>query len=292
MIKSMTGFGRAEEITGDYKLSIEIKSVNHRYLDLNIKMPRRFFPFEAEIRNIVKEYVSRGKVDLFINYLDFKDKACGVYLNKNIVEKYLDIGNELCEEYNIFDDLKVSHILNLPDVISIDEPKLDEEEIKAILFKVLKNACASFYNTRLTEGEKLFEDVNSKIELLLSTTEDIQERYPAVLEEYKSKLILKVNELLNGASIEDNRIATEVTLYADKICVDEEVVRLISHINAMSDEMKLDTGIGRKLDFLAQEMNREANTILSKSTDLNIANYAIILKTEIEKIREQIQNIE
>ena len=144
----------------------------------------------------------------------------------------------------------------------------------------------------MTEGEKLFEDVNSKIELLLSTTEDIQERYPAVLEEYKSKLILKVNELLNGASIEDNRIATEVTLYADKICVDEEVVRLISHINAMSDEMKLDTGIGRKLDFLAQEMNREANTILSKSTDLNIANYAIILKTEIEKIREQIQNIE
>ena len=139
---------------------------------------------------------------------------------------------------------------------------------------------------------KLFEDVNLKIELLLSTTKDIQERYPAVLEEYKSKLILKVNELLNGASIEDNRIATEVTLYADKICVDEEVVRLISHINAMSDEMKLDTGIGRKLDFLAQEMNREANTILSKSTDLNIANYAIILKTEIEKIREQIQNIE
>ena len=204
----------------------------------------------------------------------------------------MDIGNELWEEYNIFDDLKVSHILNLPDVISIDEPKLDEEEIKAILFKILKNACASFYNTRLTEGEKLFEDVNSKIELLLSTTEDIQERYPAVLEEYKSKLILKVNELLNGASIEDNRIATEVTLYADKICVDEEVVRLISHINAMSDEMKLDTGIGRKLDFLAQEMNREANTILSKSTDLNIANYAIILKTEIEKIREQIQNIE
>ena len=144
----------------------------------------------------------------------------------------------------------------------------------------------------MTEGEKLFEDINSKIELLLSTTKDIQDRYPEVLEEYKSKLILKVNELLNGSSIEDNRIATEVTLYADKICVDEEVVRLISHINAMSDEMKLDTGIGRKLDFLAQEMNREANTVLSKSTDLNIANYAIILKTEIEKIREQIQNIE
>ena len=292
MIKSMTGFGRAEEITDNYKLSIEIKSVNHRYLDLNIKMPRRFFPFEADIRNIVKEYVSRGKVDLFINYLDFKDKAGGVYLNKNIVEKYLDIGLELCKEYKIVDDLKVSHLLQLPDVISIDEPELDEDEIKSRLFTVLKKACKVFLSTREAEGEKLFTDMNSKLKVLADTTENIDKRYPEVLEEYKAKLTLKVNELLSGASIEENRIATEVTLFADKIGIDEEVVRLFSHIKAMNDEMKLDTGIGRKLDFLAQEMNREANTILSKSTDLNIADYAIILKTEIEKIREQIQNIE
>ena len=292
MIKSMTGFGRAEEITDNYKLSVEIKSVNHRYLDLNIKMPRRFFPFEADIRNIVKEYVSRGKVDLFINYLDFKDKAGGVYLNKNIVEKYLDIGLELCKEYKIVDDLKVSHLLQLPDVISIDEPELDEDEIKSRLFTVLKKACKVFLSTREAEGEKLFTDMSSKLKVLADTTENIDKRYPEVLEEYKSKLTLKVNELLSGASIEENRIATEVTLFADKIGIDEEVVRLFSHIKAMNDEMKLDTGIGRKLDFLAQEMNREANTILSKSTDLNIADYAIILKTEIEKIREQIQNIE
>ncbi|MFC2582927.1 YicC/YloC family endoribonuclease [Lachnoanaerobaculum saburreum] len=292
MIKSMTGFGRAEEITDNYKLSVEIKSVNHRYLDLNIKMPRRFFPFEADIRNIVKEYVSRGKVDLFINYLDFKDKAGGVYLNKNIVEKYLDIGLELCKEYKIVDDLKVSHLLQLPDVISIDEPELDEDEIKSRLFTVLKKACKVFLSTREAEGEKLFTDMSSKLKVLADTTENIDKRYPEVLEEYKAKLTLKVNELLSGASIEENRIATEVTLFADKIGIDEEVVRLFSHIKAMNDEMKLDTGIGRKLDFLAQEMNREANTILSKSTDLNIADYAIILKTEIEKIREQIQNIE
>ena len=292
MIKSMTGFGRAEEITDNYKLSVEIKSVNHRYLDLNIKMPRRFFPFEADIRNIVKEYVSRGKVDLFINYLDFKDKAGGVYLNKNIVEKYLDIGLELCKEYKIVDDLKVSHLLQLPDVISIDEPELDEDEIKSRLFTVLKKDCKVFLSTREAEGEKLFTDMSSKLKVLADTTENIDKRYPEVLEEYKAKLTLKVNELLSGASIEENRIATEVTLFADKIGIDEEVVRLFSHIKAMNDEMKLDTGIGRKLDFLAQEMNREANTILSKSTDLNIADYAIILKTEIEKIREQIQNIE
>ena len=292
MIKSMTGFGRAEEITDNYKLSVEIKSVNHRYLDLNIKMPRRFFPFEADIRNIVKEYVSWGKVDLFINYLDFKDKAGGVYLNKNIVEKYLDIGLELCKEYKIVDDLKVSHLLQLPDVISIDEPELDEDEIKSRLFTVLKKACKVFLSTREAEGEKLFTDMSSKLKVLADTTENIDKRYPEVLEEYKAKLTLKVNELLSGASIEENRIATEVTLFADKIGIDEEVVRLFSHIKAMNDEMKLDTGIGRKLDFLAQEMNREANTILSKSTDLNIADYAIILKTEIEKIREQIQNIE
>lgn len=292
MIKSMTGFGRAEEITDNYKLSVEIKSVNHRYLDLNIKMPRRFFPFEADIRNIVKEYVSRGKVDLFINYLDFKDKAGGVYLNKNIVEKYLDIGLELCKEYKIVDDLKVSHLLQLPDVISIDEPELDEDEIKSRLFTVLKKACKVFLSTREAEGEKLFTDMSSKLKVLADTTENIDKRYPEVLEEYKAKLTLKVNELLSVASIEENRIATEVTLFADKIGIDEEVVRLFSHIKAMDDEMKLDTGIGRKLDFLAQEMNREANTILSKSTDLNIADYAIILKTEIEKIREQIQNIE
>lgn len=292
MIKSMTGFGRAEEITDNYKLSVEIKSVNHRYLDLNIKIPRRFFPFEADIRSIVKEYVSRGKVDLFINYLDFKDKASGVYLNKNIVEKYLDIGLELCKEYKIVDDLKVSHLLQLPDVISIDEPELDEDEIKSRLFTVLKKACKVFLSTREAEGEKLFTDMSSKLKVLADTTENIDKRYPEVLEEYKAKLTLKVNELLSGASIEENRIATEVTLFADKIGIDEEVVRLFSHIKAMNDEMKLDTGIGRKLDFLAQEMNREANTILSKSTDLNIADYAIILKTEIEKIREQIQNIE
>ena len=292
MIKSMTGFGRAEEITDNYKLSVEIKSVNHRYLDLNIKMPRRFFPFEADIRNIVKEYVSRGKVDLFINYLDFKDKAGGVYLNKNIVEKYLDIGLELCKEYKIVDDLKVSHLLQLPDVISIDEPELDEDEIKSRLFTVLKKACKVFLSTREAEGEKLFTDMSSKLKVLADTTENIDKRYPEVLEEYKAKLTLKVNELLSGASIEENRIATEVTLFADKIGIDEEVVSLFSHIKAMNDELKLDTGIGRKLDFLAQEMNREANTILSKSTDLNIADYAIILKTEIEKIREQIQNIE
>jgi TIGR00255 family protein len=292
LIKSMTGFGRAEEITDNYKLSVEIKSVNHRYLDLNIKMPRRFFPFEADIRNIVKEYVSRGKVDLFINYLDFKDKAGGVYLNKNIVEKYLDIGLELCKEYKIVDDLKVSHLLQLPDVISIDEPELDEDEIKSRLFTVLNKACKVFLSTREAEGEKLFTDMSSKLKVLADTTENIDKRYPEVLEEYKAKLTLKVNELLSGASIEENRIATEVTLFADKIGIDEEVVRLFSHIKAMNDEMKLDTGIGRKLDFLAQEMNREANTILSKSTDLNIADYAIILKTEIEKIREQIQNIE
>jgi len=292
LIKSMTGFGRAEEITDNYKLSVEIKSVNHRYLDLNIKMPRRFFPFEADIRNIVKEYVSRGKVDLFINYLDFKDKAGGGYLNKNIVEKYLDIGLELCKEYKIVDDLKVSHLLQLPDVISIDEPELDEDEIKSRLFTVLNKACKVFLSTREAEGEKLFTDMSSKLKVLADTTENIDKRYPEVLEEYKAKLTLKVNELLSGASIEENRIATEVTLFADKIGIDEEVVRLFSHIKAMNDEMKLDTGIGRKLDFLAQEMNREANTILSKSTDLNIADYAIILKTEIEKIREQIQNIE
>lgn len=292
MIKSMTGFGRAEEITSDYKLSVEIKSVNHRYLDLNIKMPRRFFPFEAEVRNIVKKYVSRGKVDLFINYLDFKDKASEIYINKNVVEKYLNIGLELCKEYKISDNLKVSHILNLPDVISIEESKLDEKEVKIILFKALEEACAAFYNTRKVEGEKLFADISSKLKVLQSTTEAIEERYPTVLDEYKARLELKIKELLDGTGIEDNRIATEVTLFADKICVDEEVVRLSSHIRAMTDELKLDIGMGRKLDFLAQEMNREANTILSKSSDLNIANYAIILKTEVEKIREQIQNIE
>ena len=233
MIKSMTGFGRAEEITDDYKLSVEIKSVNHRYLDLNIKMPRRFFPFEAEIRNIIKKYVSRGKVDLFINYLDFKDKASGVYLNKNIVKKYLDIGLELCKEYRIVDDLKVSHLLNLPDVISIDEPKLDEDKVKSQLFKVLEEACKVFLSTRESEGEKLFTDINSKLELLTDTADNIKERYPQVLEEYKSKLTLKVNELLSGVSIEENRIATEVTLFADKIRVDEEVVDLSATIRPL-----------------------------------------------------------
>ncbi len=292
MIKSMTGFGRCEMTEGNRKFTVELKSVNHRYLDVAIKMPKKFNFFESSIRNVLKEYIQRGKVDVFITYEDFSEKTATVKYNKEIAAEYLRYLNQMAEEFGLENDIRVSSLSRYPEVLSMEEVDVDEEQLWKLLEKTLHGAAQQFVESRVKEGENLRADLISKLDGMLSHVEYIVERSPEIVEEYKQKIYDKVRDLMSDAQAEENRVLMEVTIFADKVCVDEEMVRLRSHIETTRQTLLEGGSIGRKLDFIAQEMNREANTTLSKSNNLDISNRAIELKTEIEKVREQIQNIE
>ena len=292
MIKSMTGFGRCENLQGDRKFTVEMKAVNHRYFDVNIKMPKKFNFFESAIRNTLKDYIQRGKVDIFITYEDYTESNVSLKYNESIAAEYLKYFREMSEKFGLDDDIRVSTLGRCPEVFTMEEQVVDEKEIWAALETALKGAAEQFVESRIREGENLKDDMIDKLDGMLKDVALIEERYPAIMEEYRKKLHDKVGELINDAQIEETRLAAEVILYADKICTDEETVRLKSHIESMKAELIQGGSVGRKLDFIAQEMNREANTILSKANDLFTSGVAINLKTEIEKVREQIQNIE
>lgn len=292
MIKSMTGFGRCEKVTEEYKLSVEMKAVNHRYLDMSIKMPKKFNYFEAGIRNLLKNDIQRGKVDVFINYEDYTENKMSLKYNASLAAEYMESFKKMEEQFGIANDIKVSVLSRMPEVLTMEEVPDDEDSMWKILSEVVEEAADSFVESRVREGEHLKNDLLGKLDYMLEQVAFIEERSPRVVAEYRMKLEEKVHELLESASIDEGRIATEVTIFADKICVDEETVRLRSHIEHTRKELLAGGSVGRKLDFIAQEMNREANTILSKANDLEISEHAIILKTEIEKVREQIQNIE
>ena len=292
MIKSMTGFGRCEKVTEEYKLSVEMKAVNHRYLDMSIKMPKKFNYFEAGIRNLLKNDIQRGKVDVFINYEDYTENKMSLKYNASLAAEYMEYFKKMEEQFGIANDIKVSVLSRMPEVLTMEEVPDDEDSMWKILSEVVEEAAGSFVESRVREGEHLKNDLLGKLDYMLEQVAFIEERSPRVVAEYRMKLEEKVHELLESASIDEGRIATEVTIFADKICVDEESVRLRSHIEHTRKELLAGGSVGRKLDFIAQEMNREANTILSKANDLEISEHAIILKTEIEKVREQIQNIE
>ena len=292
MIKSMTGFGRCEKVTEEYKLSVEMKAVNHRYLDMSIKMPKKFNYFEAGIRNLLKNDIQRGKVDVFINYEDYTENKMSLKYNASLAAEYMEYFKKMEEQFGIANDIKVSVLCRMPEVLTMEEVPDDEDSMWKILSEVVEEAADSFVESRVREGEHLKNDLLGKLDYMLEQVAFIEERSPRVVAEYRMKLEEKVHELLESASIDEGRIATEVTIFADKICVDEETVRLRSHIEHTRKELLAGGSVGRKLDFIAQEMNREANTILSKANDLEISEHAIILKTEIEKVREQIQNIE
>ena len=292
MIKSMTGFGRCEQVTEEYKLSVEMKAVNHRYLDMSIKMPKKFNYFEAGIRNLLKNDIQRGKVDVFINYEDYTENKMSLKYNASLAAEYMEYFKKMEEQFGIANDIKVSVLSRMPEVLTMEEVPDDEDSMWKILSEVVEEAADSFVESRVREGEHLKNDLLGKLDYMLEQVAFIEERSPRVVAEYRMKLEEKVHELLESASIDEGRIATEVTIFADKICVDEETVRLRSHIEHTRKELLAGGSVGRKLDFIAQEMNREANTILSKANDLEISEHAIILKTEIEKVREQIQNIE
>ena len=292
MIKSMTGFGRCEAVTDECKISVEIKAVNHRYLDLSIKMPKKFNYFEAAMRTLLKDYIQRGKVDVFITYEDYTEDQVSLKYNSTLAAEYMKNFEKMAEQFGLEDDVTVSMLSRCPEVLTMEQVPEDEEHMWAMLQEVLKGAAENFVETRLREGENLKNDLIGKLDHMLSMVDFIEERSPKILEEYRQRLGDKVRELLQNSTIDESRILTEVTVFADKICVDEETVRLRSHIEGMKKELLAGGSVGRKLDFIAQEMNRESNTILSKSNDLEISDQGLLLKTEIEKVREQIQNIE
>lgn len=294
MIKSMTGFGRAEAADEERKITVELKSVNHRYLDLNIKMPKKLSFFEAAIRNFLKNYIQRGKVDVFITFEDYTQNRVSLKYNQELAAEYMQYFEQMSGYFNIENDVKVSHLMRCPEVLIMEDQGIDESELWPPLESVLRQACEKFVESRRVEGENLKKDLLQKLAGLDEKVCLVEERSPEVIAAYREKLTAKMRELLEDTQIEENRIAAEVVLFADKICNDEETVRLHSHIKNMRDILtdEKSQSVGRKLDFLAQEMNREANTTLSKANDLKVSNLAIDLKTEIEKIREQIQNIE
>ncbi len=292
MIKSMTGFGRCEIEESNRKITVEMKSVNHRYLDVNIKMPKKLSFFESSIRNELKNYVQRGKIDIFISYEDFSENNVCIKYNKDLAAEYLKYLRDMSEEFGLDDDIRVSTLSRYPEVFSMEEQMVDEEEIWKVLSKAIDGAAENFVETRIKEGKNLAEDLIAKLDNMLEHVAFIEERSPQLMDEYRKKLEDRVKELLGDANVDESRLLTEVTIFVDKVCVDEEIVRLKSHIETTKQTLIDGGSIGRKLDFIAQEMNREANTILSKANDLDISNRGIELKTEIEKVREQIQNIE
>ena len=292
MIKSMTGFGRFEFTGAERKITVEMKSVNHRYSEISVRMPKKLNMFETSIRNVLKQYISRGKVDMFITYEDESEgKACVRY-NEEVAAEYLKYLKMMVETFGLENDIRVSTLSKYPEVLVLEEQAQDEDDIWHDLETAVRGCAEKFVQTRIDEGNHLKEDIIQKLNGILVMVDKVEERSPQIVAEYREKLMNKVAELLGDTKLDESVLATEITIFADKICVDEETVRLRAHVDNMIKTLDSGENIGRKLDFIAQEMNREANTTLSKANDMELSNIAIDLKTEIEKIREQIQNIE
>ncbi len=292
MIKSMTGFGRFENVNGPRKITVEMKSVNHRYSEITVKMPKKLNFFEAGIRNVLKEYISRGKVDVFISYEDESEGQECVRYNADIAKEYIDGIKKISDEFGISGDVSAIAVARMPEVFVLEEQPIDEDDLWKDVEKAVRGCCEKFVETRITEGEKLKADLIQKLDGINDMVDEIEKRSPEIVKEYREKITARVAELLGDSKVSELVLANEIIMYSDKICTDEEMVRLRAHVSNMKDTLDHGTDVGRKLDFIAQEMNREANTTLSKANDLQVSNIAIGLKTEIEKIREQIQNIE
>ena len=292
MIRSMTGFGRSEYVDEDKKIAIEIKSVNHRYSDINIKMPRKFNQFEAAMRTVLKDYIERGKVDVFVTYEDYAKSNLVVKYNKEIAAEYIGHLEQMKQDFGLNEDFKPTVIADFPEVFSLEEKSEIDNSLYETIEKTLREAGENFSKARAVEGENLKNDMLAKLDEMAAMVDKIEEMSPTLIAEYKEKLTTKVKELIEAGSIDESRIAAEVVIYSDKICVDEEIVRLKSHIEGVKNILLGGGAVGRKLDFIVQEMNRESNTILSKSDSLDVTDIGIELKTCIEKIREQIQNLE
>ncbi|MCB2308005.1 YicC family protein [Clostridium estertheticum] len=292
MIRSMTGFGRGNSEKDGKSFTIEIKSVNHRYFETNIRMPRVLISFEDKIRKIIGEKVKRGKLDVFVTQGNYDKEDVEAYLNENLAASYINCLGILKDKYGLSDDISVTAVAKLPEVITLKQKEEDVSETFEQIDLALTKALRSLLFMREREGRKLLEDVIIKCDLINGLVDKVKTRAPLVVCEYKAKLTQRLAVLHKEIDFDENRVAMEIAIFADKAGIDEEIVRLNSHINQMRETLILDEPIGRKLDFIIQEMNRETNTIASKANDLEILNTVISMKSEIEKIREQIQNIE
>ena len=292
MIKSMTGFGRGEYAGETLKFIVEIKSVNHRYLDANVRIPKEYAFMDTSIRSEIKKYLGRGKVDVFVTYQIIGDVNYDLQFNEHLAQEYVDAYERMAQRFNLTNDLTAARLGAQPEIFRLKEDSMNEEEVWSILRTALDTALEMLVETRTAEGVNLKKDMTAKLDALKASVEQIETRYPEIMAAYENRLKEKIADILGDNQIDESRLAAEVVLFADKLATDEETVRLKSHIDAMKKELEKGSDIGRKLDFIAQEMNREANTILSKANDLETSNIAIDLKTGIEKIREQVQNIE
>lgn len=292
MIRSMTGFGRSQETVDSMNITVEIKSVNHRYFDFTARVPRSYGFLEEKLKSYVQAFVARGKIECYVSIEALEIEDCIVSVNHSLAAGYITALRELSEKYELTDDITVSSVAKYHDIFSVHKSEADEERIWAAVKAVTDKALESFIEMRTREGEKLKDDILSRCETILSLVSFIEERSPKTVAEYNDKLLERMKTVLGDVQIDPQRILTEAAIYADKIAVAEETVRLRSHIAQMYEFMKSEVAIGRKMDFLIQEFNREANTIGSKAQDVEIAKRVIDIKAEIEKIREQVQNIE
>ena len=292
MIKSMTGYGRAVETVNGREFTVELRSVNNRYLDCTVKLPRSVSFAEEAVKQAVKSSVSRGKVDVYISIKSENTDDTTIILNKAVLEGYLSAMRQMVSEFGVADDISVSTVSRLPEVFSVEKPEVDEEQLLADLMGVVQKALEGYDAMRCTEGAALDADLHSRGETILSLVEKVEAGNAQTVVDYRARLYAKLQEVLANTAIDESRILTEAAIFADKVAVDEETVRLRSHLKQMNTMLSGGGAVGRKLDFLLQEMNREANTIGSKCTDVVLARIVVDIKAELEKIREQTQNIE
>ena len=292
MIKSMTGYGSAKGTVEGLEISVELKSVNNRYLDASVRMPRSFLFAEETVKAIVQSHISRGKVDVFVSVDSSAAGDMTVRVNEALLKGYLEAVGHIAEEYRLENDCTAMNVSRFPDVLSVEKKDLDAEAISAGIARIAEQALCDFDDMRLREGEKLREDVLTRLQTIDGLVRQVEEKSPETVAAYRHRLEEKMAEVLGTAGIDENRILAEAALFADRVAVDEETVRLRSHMSQLQTMMNGSSPIGRKIDFLIQEFNREANTIGSKCQNSQIAHVVVDLKAEIEKIREQIQNIE
>ena len=292
LIKSMTGYGRAVETVNGREFTVELRSVNNRYLDCSVRLPRILSFAEDAVKQAVKASVSRGKVDVFIALRSESGEDVKISLNKTVLEGYLSAMQQMVDEHGVTNDISVSTVSRLPEVFSIEKPEVDEEQLLADLMAVVGKALEGYDAMRATEGQALDRDLRSRGQTILDLVGLVEQGNAQTVVDYRSRLEAKLKEVLANTSIDESRILTEAAIFADKVAVDEETVRLRIHLEQMNAMLTAGGAIGRKLDFLLQEMNREANTIGSKCTDVKLAKVVVDIKAELEKIREQTQNIE
>ena len=292
MVKSMTGYGRAVETVNGREFTVELRSVNNRYLDCTVKLPRALSFAEDAVKQAVKGAISRGKVDVFISVRSEGAEDVKITLNTAMVEGYLGAMHQMAKDYGIREDISVSLLSRMPDVFTVDKPEVDEEQLLADLLSVVNQTLERFDAMRSAEGRALENDLRSRGQTILSLVEQVEASSGQTVADYRTRLENKLKEVLANTAIDESRILTEAAIFADKVAVDEETVRLRSHLDQMNNMLTTGGAIGRKLDFLLQEMNRESNTIGSKCSDVRMARIVVDIKAELEKIREQTQNIE